>query len=450
MSKLPFQLTIQLLLPEKRKETLMCTEPLRSIPGKRQVYAGLWDNRKIIVKIFSHKIRAKQHLKREWRGLKLLQKGGLSLPEPLFAGRTEDGRLALVMEKIEGSLTALEIFSNAADKKAKLDLLILVCRELARQHDKGILQKDLHLGNFLLQDDKVFALDAGQMRFFSRPVGRRKSISELALLASCLAVDDTESITRLCEEYFKVRNRRFDKEDEMLLRKRIPVCRKEAVRKGLKKCLRTSKRYIRVKADGYIAVFDKDFCRGAEPLDFIEQIDRLMKEGQILKDGRTSYVSRIRWNNKDVVVKRYNHKGIIHSLRHTIKGSRAKRCWLNGHRLLTLGISTPKPLAYIEMHKGPIVWKSYLVTEYVQGQKLYDFLRDKAVTEEQRSKMTQQIKELLDRLGKHHISHGDMKHSNILITDKGPVLTDLDGMQIHKLHPFFKNNQKKDEERLDL
>jgi len=451
MSKLLFQLTIKLLLPEKRKETLMCTELLRSIPGRREVYAGLWDNRKVIVKIFSHKILANRHLKREWRGLKLLQERGLSLPEPLFAGRTEDGRLALVTEKIEGSLTALEVFSNAADKRAKLDVLVLVCRELARQHDKGVLQKDLHLGNFLLQRDKIFALDAGQMRFFSRPIGRRKSISELALPVSCLAVDDTGSITRLCEGYFKVRNWRFDKEDERLLRKQIPVRRKEAIRKGLKKCLRTSKRYIRVKADGYLAVFDKDFCRGAEPLGFIEQIDRLMKEGQILKDGRTSYVSRIRWNNKDVVVKRYNHKGIIHSLRHTIKKSRACRGWLNGHRLVMLNIATPRPLAYIERRRGKLVWKSYLVTEYVDGQNLHNFLRDDNVTEQQRSRVAEQMSKLLTRLGEHKITHSDLKRSNILVTKDGPVLTDLDAMKVHKWTWTYKARRAKDLERfIDL
>jgi len=195
-------------------------------------------------------------------------------------------------------------------------------------------------------------------------------------------------------------------------------------------------------------VFDTDFCRGADPLDFIKQIDSLMDKGQILKDGNTCYVSHLTWNGKDVVVKRYNHKGFVHSLRHTIKRSRARRGWLHAHRLGMLKIATPRPLAYIEQRKGMLVWKSYLMTEYVEGQKLYDFLRDSKIEQEERSKVTQQVKELLNRLGEHRISHGDLKHSNILITDNSPILTDLDGMKVHKQNWTYQRRRTKDHARL--
>jgi tRNA A-37 threonylcarbamoyl transferase component Bud32 len=157
-----------------------------------------------------------------------------------------------------------------------------------------------------------------------------------------------------------------------------------------------------------------------------------MDKGQILKNGNTCFVSHLRWNDKDIVIKRYNHKGFIHSLRHTIKGSRARQGWLHAHRLMMLQIPTPKPLAYIEQWKGLLIWKSYLVTEYVDGQQLYHFLQDGSITQQQRSATTQQVMDLLNNLGQYRISHGDLKHTNILITDNGPVLTDLDGMRVHK------------------
>jgi len=259
---------------------------------------------------------------------------------------------------------------------------------------------------------------------------------------------DTESIARLGEEYCKARGWRFRKSDETLLQKQLIVQRKRAVRKGLKKCLRTSRRHLRIKAGENLAVFDISFCQGAEPLDFIKQIDPLMDKGQILKNGNTCYVSRLTWNGKDVVVKRYNHKGFIHSLRHTVKKSRAHRGWLHAHRLGMLNIATPKGLAYIEQRRGSLVWKSYLVTECIRGRKLYDFLRDSNVTQEERSKIIQQIKELLDKLGKHRISHGDLKHTNILIADNGPVLTDLDGMKAHKRNWTYQRRRVKDHARL--
>jgi tRNA A-37 threonylcarbamoyl transferase component Bud32 len=205
-------------------------------------------------------------------------------------------------------------------------------------------------------------------------------------------------------------------------------------KKGLEECLRTNKWYVQIKSVGYRAGFDRSFCGEPEAFDFIERIDTLMDGGQILKSGDTCYVSRVMWNCNDVVVKRYNHKGFIHSVRHTIKGSRALRGWLHGHRLRVLDIPAPKPLAYIEQYKGLLLWESYLVTQYVEGQKLYDFLRDGAVGEGERSKIIEQIAELFERLGTHRITHGDLKHTNILITGRKAVLTDLDGMKVHRFN----------------
>lgn len=215
----------------------------------------------------------------------------------------------------------------------------------------------------------------------------------------------------------------------------------------LKGYLRTGKKCLRIKTGRYIAVFDGGFCQGTEPLNFIGQIGALMDAGKILKNGNTSYVSRLTWNGRNIVIKRYNHRGFIHSLRHTIKRSRARRGWLHAHRLGMLGIATPGPLAYIEEHKALLVWNSYLVTEYVAGQNLYDFLRDSNITEQQRSQATGRIKQLLDKLGRYRISHGDLKHSNILITDTGPVLTDLDGMKTHKWNWTSKVRRAKDLKR---
>ena len=444
MAKFPFQLLIKSASWKNKDESLTCTALLRAIPGRREVYDALWDGRGVIVKVFSHKISAKRHLKREWRGLSLLQKHGLSSPAPLFYGRTEGGQWAVVVEKIADMSTVLDVLGEMTDEAKKLRLLALVCKELAKQHNKGVLQKDLHLGNFLLGDDKVFAIDLGQMRFFSRQIGRKESISQLASLMGYLSVGDTKSIAELCEAYAQGRGWCFGRSDEALLQKQLSAHRKKGVNKGLKKCLRTSKRHLRIKAGRYIAVFDRGFCAGAEPFDFIKQIDALMDAGKILKDGNTCYVARVPWNGKDVVVKRYNHKGFIHSLRHTIKSSRARHSWLNGHHLGMLKIPTPKPMVYIEQLRGPLLWKSYLVTEYVQGRKLHDFLRDINVTEKQRSMVTGQVRELLSKLGRYRISHGDLKHSNILLAEKEAVLTDLDGMKVCRWNWMYRVRRRKD------
>lgn len=423
---------------------MLCTALLRAIPERRQIYDAIWNNRNVVAKVFSHKISARHHLKREWQGLNELQKRGLSCPEPLFYGKTEDGRWAVVIDKIVDSSTVLDVLNETTDKPEKEGLLILICRELARQHNKGVLQKDLHLGNFLLANEKVYVLDPGQMRFYPHELTRKKSISQLALLVRYLPIRDTEFAKVLCEEYFKARHWNFGMSDKTLLQKQLIVHNKKGIKRGLRKCLRTSKRLVQIQTRRCVAVFDRGFYRQDEQLDFVERIDPLMDKGQILKNGNTCYVSRLTWKGKDVVVKRYNHKGFIHSLRHTIKGSRARRAWLHAHRLRMLEIATPKPLAYIEHRKGRLVWKSYLVTEYVQGQEFCYFLEDKSVSQEERSTATHQVIDLLDKIGKYKISHGDLKHSNILITKNGPTITDLDGMKVHIMSFTYRVRRNKD------
>jgi tRNA A-37 threonylcarbamoyl transferase component Bud32 len=428
----PFELFITQAGKEE-PERVLCKGCLRTIPGNRDVYDGQWNGGDVVVKVFSRKIGAKHRLKREWEGLIWLRQRGVNSPQALFCGRTDDGRWAVATEKIADAASLMEVYRGTAAKEDRVKLLKMVAGELAVQHEKGIVQKDLHLGNFLLKGDKLVVLDPGRMRFFSRPVGRRKSISQLALLAGNLGRVDAENAQDIWREYFKRRRWHFGESDVRLLQEQTAAHKKNWIRRTLKKCMRTSMRFLRIRTAKCLAVFDRKLCERAEPVDFLEQIDKLMEKGDWLKQGNTSGVSRLRQNGRDICIKRYNHKGLFHSLRHTIKGSRARKSWLYGHRLMMLGIATPKPLAYIERRKGPLVWKSYLVTEYVNGQNLHHFLRDKTVDKERCSMIVRQILEMLERMQENGIIHRDLKQTNILITANGPVLTDLDAIKTHKL-----------------
>jgi len=446
-TKFPIQLSVQCIFPENKKEFLTCTSLLRIIPHNRAVYEAFWNDRAVIAKVFSHKIKARYHLRREWKGLSILQKRHLTTTAPLFYGRTEDGRWAVVVKKIDEAVTAQNAFDNMADKSEKLYLLKRVCKEIAEQHEKGVLQKDLHLGNFLLTGERVFTLDPGKMHFYSHSVSRVKCISQLARLACYLPEEDDTSIEELWDTYFRVRGWQLERADKILLQKKHALYRAKAFREFLKKRLRTNKRFLRIKTSKYHSVFDRDFCSGAEPIDFMDRIDTLMTGGNILKNGNTCFVSRMRWNNQEVVIKRYNHKGVVHSLRHTIKGSRACRAWLHGHRLMYLDIATPKPLAYMEKRFGPFIYNAYLVTEYIGAPRLNDFLRDVSITEDHRVEAIQQVKGVLNRLAEYGISHGDLKHSNILLAAGGAVLTDLDSMKISKWKWLYHRRRHRDIKR---
>ena len=58
--------------------------------------------------------------------------------------------------------------------------------------------------------------------------------------------------------------------------------------------------------------------------------------------------------------------------------------------------------------------------------------------------LASQLEGILGEMDKYHITHGDMKHSNILVTDNGAVLTDLDSMRVHKCEYLYKIYRAKD------
>ncbi len=383
------------------------------------------------MKVFSQGFLGKRRLKKEWDGWTQMRLRGLNTPEPLFYGKTEQGENAVVVEQIVDSEIVLDVLQNTSEKTQKVQMLLTVCGELAKQHEKGILQKDMHLGNFLLRGKDIIALDPGQMKFFKQPLAKKKSLSQLAMLLCYLPDEESESISRLCDAYFKARGWRIEKSDKITILAQIRKHRKNAIKKGLRKSMRTSRRHLRITTARYKAVLCRAFCDGTNPLDLIEQIDTLMDDGKVMKQGNACYVSRTKWNDRDIVIKRYNHRGLFYSLRHSFLRSRAHRGWLHGHRLGILEIATPKPVAFIELYKGLVLWQSYLVTDYVEGPRFGQLLEDDRIEQRIRNETRENICKTIGKLALYHITHGDLKHTNILITDEGPVLTDLDGMIVH-------------------
>ena len=47
-------------------------------------------------------------------------------------------------------------------------------------------------------------------------------------------------------------------------------------------------------------------------------------------------------------------------------------------------------------------------------------------------------------MGKYIITYGNLKHTDILIADNGPVLKDLDAMVVHKICWLFQSKRHKD------
>jgi tRNA A-37 threonylcarbamoyl transferase component Bud32 len=160
-------------------------------------------------------------------------------------------------------------------------------------------------------------------------------------------------------------------------------------------------------------------------------INKLLASGQVIKDDTATTVVRTRWSGRDVVIKRYNYRGFLRALADVVRGSRARRAWRNGLLLKHIGVASPEPLKFIEIKKFGFVRESFLITPCIEGANFHHYIRNENLPLEQKRRVVEQIKNMLDTLALHKISHGDTKASNFLVAGEGPVITDLDSMKIH-------------------
>ncbi|MGE5295357.1 MAG: lipopolysaccharide kinase InaA family protein [Solirubrobacterales bacterium] len=432
MDKPPFTLRIETHSPPGRREEVVCRSLLRTVEGTREVYDATWEKRRVVVKVFMRFGKARRHALREWRGLKELEKRQISAAKPLFWGRSTEGWV-VATDWLADAVTVQERYQTAGTIDDKMWLLAQVVRELARQHDRGVIQKDMHLGNFMIRGREVFALDPAMMRFSRGPIGRTKSIRRVAQLTAILPERDAAAIESVFREYAQARSWSVGPVDLEQLRTAHRRHRDKAIEQGLRKFLRVNRRHQAIRSGPWRGLADRKFAEAAGLEEITNGLDEAMTRGRILKDGRTCFVSRMKLGGTDVVVKRYNYKGLLHSLRHTLKGSRAKRCWLNANRLHLLGIATPHPLAYIDRYQGPLLRCSYFIAEFVDGQPLHRILRDRNVPEDRKQKLIDAVVRTLDQMARHGISHGDLKHTNILCRNDVVILIDLDDMQVHRV-----------------
>lgn len=431
----------------KQTEEVVTGRSLRLLRGKREVSEALWRDRPVVVKVFHHPLKARYHYRRELRGLRGLAQLAIPAPVLLLSGRTRQGHWAIVTEKIQGASTGLELARGAESAQQRVDVLCQIARELARHHIKGVVQSDLHMDNFMLRGQTVFSLDVAQISFKGRALGRRASLRGLGKLLACLSEGRSSDIASMAAVYAEERRWRWNPQDSEALKKRVRATRWKVTRKLVRRTLRTASQTLRFRQGRFRGVFDKPFLGESSTIQFCETLDALLREGRVLKDGNTCFVTRVRWRGHDLVIKRYNHKGFWHSLRHTLKGSRARRSWLNAHLLGRLGIPTARPVAYIEQRRGPFLWQSYFIMRFVPGMPVSSLFRSEQASNTQKQQVHEHVLSLLGRMAKYSISHGDMKHMNILFDGDRIILMDLDGMTVGWPGCLWRRRSRRDIDR---
>jgi tRNA A-37 threonylcarbamoyl transferase component Bud32 len=105
----------------------------------------------------------------------------------------------------------------------------------------------------------------------------------------------------------------------------------------------------------------------------------------------------------------------------------ALRCARLGLHLHNLGVPTPRPRATVNCRVGPWTYRSYLVTDYIEGTSLYRYIRFGSQTDDELRNVAAQVARIWQQLVELGISHNDMKPENFIVDENLDVwLIDLE------------------------
>ena len=418
---------------------------LRVLPGKRVVGEGQWQGQRVLVKLFVAGASAR-HWQQEKTGVEALLRAGIQTPELLLATLLPAGGHVLLTAYLEAAQSLAEAWFPVAQLPAgsavALDVLRPACRALGAMHAAGLVQQDLHLGNFLRCAEQLFVIDGDAVRAVSpgQPLGEPLATRNLALLLAQLPIAWDDAWDALLEAYRAGGGGLFE---TALLRKEVARARAWRLADFLGKTLRDCTLFaVSRSASRYRAVVRGEVDRLA-PL--LAAPDDAIAGGTLLKDGRTCTVAQVELAGRALVIKRYNLKNLLHFFARCWRPSRAWHSWREGHRLRFLGIATPQPLALIEERVGPLRRRAFLVCAYSPGRNLLDLL---SPDREPDDDVARAIVSLFSSLHSLRISHGDLKATNLLFDDGKVFVIDLDAVRQHRSQQSYASAWRRDRERL--
>lgn len=421
---------------------LVIEKILRLLPGKRLTAKARLGHRTVLAKVFFARFGSRRCLHREKKGLDLLNSRTFPAPDLLgeysLAGRKKAG--VLLVEYLDASISVKErwqsVFHEKTGNPAQMEILEPLFTQVGVMHALGLCQKDLHLNNFLWHEGKLKAVDGDGIAFC---VSLRQQTTNLGLLLSQFPLALTEHIPELLAAYQRGSKTTLMTPEK--LRRATQKQRNQGLDVYLAKTLRDCSEFVVTKNPHHFSSTVRTFSPWLEEL--IRDPDSMMAAGDPLKLGGTATVVRLNLEGHQIVVKRYNQGNPWRYLKRCWRPSRARRSWLNGHCLKSLGINTPRPLALIEERQGPLCKRSWLVTEFIDGITIFDLMARYPQSEPPLA-VKDSLQKLFSAMNQARVTHGDMKGTNLIWYDNQFWLLDLDAMKWHKNNFTFKKAWEKD------
>ncbi|WP_297813996.1 lipopolysaccharide kinase InaA family protein [uncultured Methylophaga sp.] len=416
-----------------------CAQVLRLLPGRRLVVKALHQGQPLLLKLLVPNKKGWRELSREQHGYKLCTQAGISVPKERFISDSFAGCLAVAYEFIEDAdAFSLEKGNHAQQIPALLEMMVSC-------HQGGIYQQDIHTDNILLSPQGLYLIDVASVRGLSgQPLPMKPSLKNLARLFAQFVPDQQLYLMEKLSLYYRARGWEYNREARAAFRGLLDKAWHKRKDDYLSKCFRPCTMTVYGKNKDREYAFKRHFFKlVGEQL--VVDIDRLVEQGDILKDGNSATVVVTNLAGRRVVIKRYNVKSLWHWLKRCWRPSRAANAWRQGNLMTLLGIATPPVLGFVEHRWGPLRKQAYLISEYVDNAtELSRVYASHSPSEPQ----LRQLRRIFGLMHEYRLSHGDMKASNLLLTENGQVaLIDLDAMREHRHDWSFERAFARDQRR---
>src|SRR4051812_37952703 len=159
--------------------------------------------------------------------------------------------------------------------------------------------------------------------------------------------------------------------------------------------------------------------------------DRLLFLSEPLQIKDRCAVARHDSSAGPLLIKRHNWGGFWRALRMAFRPPAARRCAELGLHLNRRGILTPRPRAYVDFRFGPWTHRSFLVSDYVEGESLYRYIRFGSQSTDELRHLARQVAKIWQTLVDLNVSHNDMKPENFIVDANRDVwLIDLEKVHI--------------------
>lgn len=345
---------------------------------------------------------------REWRRAVSLRRAGVPVPEPLAHGALPGGDRLVVLGWIEGEPLAEALRRPPA---ARRRLLAALGAALASLHAAGVVHRDLHAGNVLVQGERPLLLDLQRAR---RSRSRRARVRDLAWLDYSLwGRLSTPDRLRLraaalgLVRPFDAAARARLSEVGRAAERRAAAHAESRTRRGL----RPGRLQTQAAADGLRGLRLRAFEPHALEAALRGHREALAAgDARVVKADGRARVTRIDADGCRVVVKETPPRGPWRALADRVRGSAGRRAWRGGHGLLVRGVGAARPLAFLERRVLGLPIASLVVLEDLRPAEPAD-----AGTALPPEAVVEALGRLARALHRRGVDHGDLKASHVFV-----------------------------------